>query len=215
MKWLLAACLVATATHAADMIELRYVDQDPGDAPYLTRVLVTPDFLRMDDGEAGGDFILLDRKHRRVTNVMAETRRGMQFSTGRVPAMPPRLKIMKHIEAVKPGTYRVRVSANGVQCSETVTARALHPEAQRALIELKTVLAATQYRTWINTPKELQRDCDLVNQVWTFRTAQERGLPMEERDFSGRTRQLESQRTLPVQDGLFKLPSGLTILNSP
>ena len=54
--WLAALWLLGAGTaQAADMIALRqtmitlrYIDQDTGDAPYLTRILVTPDFMRMD-----------------------------------------------------------------------------------------------------------------------------------------------------------------------
>lgn len=34
---------------------VRYVDQDPGDAPYATRILATTDFLRM----AGGMTVMI------------------------------------------------------------------------------------------------------------------------------------------------------------
>ena len=40
--WMMLCVFAAGAAHAADMTALRYVDQDPGDPPYLTRILLTP-----------------------------------------------------------------------------------------------------------------------------------------------------------------------------
>jgi hypothetical protein len=71
-----------------DMIALRYVDQDPGDPPYLTRILVTPDFMRMDEGNDDGDFVLLDRRQQKVINVLHGNQLAMVFSPGRVPPKP-------------------------------------------------------------------------------------------------------------------------------
>ena len=100
MKALLGLLLLgAGAAHAADMTVVRYVDQDPGDPPYLTRILVTPDFMRMDSGEDDGDFVLLDRRQRKVINVMRDNQLAMVFTSGTVPPKPaswkPRLDTQK------------------------------------------------------------------------------------------------------------------------
>ena len=61
------------------------------------------------------------------------------------------------------------------------------------MAELKSILAATQYRMWQDSPREMQHDCDLANQVWDSATVLKLGLPLEEREYSGRTRQFESE----------------------
>jgi hypothetical protein len=72
-----------------------------------------------------------------------------------------------------------------------------------------------QYRVWQASPRELQHDCDLANQVWESGATLELGLPLEEREFTGRTRRLESESKQPLQPELFRVPDGMTAINPP
>ena len=216
MKALLGLLLLlgAGAAHAADMAVVRYVDQDPGDPPYLTRIFVTPDFLRMDSGEDGGDFVLLDRRQRKVINVMRDNQLAMVFTSGTVPPKPASWKPRLDTRKAARGTQRFSLAVNGVVCSEGLAVRRA-PDAARAMAELKAILAATQYRVWQASPREMQHDCDLANQVWETGTILKFGLPLEEREFSGRTRQFESESSQPLLPELFRVPDGLTAINAP
>ncbi len=215
MKALLGLLLATGAAHAADMAVVRYVDQDPGDPPYPTRLLVTADFLRMDGGEDGGDFVLLDRRRREVVNIMRGAGVAMVFGRGTLPAKPAGWKARLASEAGAPGTRRFRLIVDGVVCSEGVAAAAAVPDAARAMAELNAVLAATQYRVWKDSPPEMQHDCDLANQVWESGTTLELGLPLEAREFGGRTRRFEGESREPLQPELFRVPDGLTAINAP
>ena len=207
--------ICAGAAQAADMTVVRYVDQDPGDAPYPTRILVTQDFLRIDGGEDGGDFVLLDRKQRQVINVMRDAGLAMVFSPGELPPKPANWKPRLDAQAGAPGTRRFSLVLDGVVCSAGVAAAAAAPDAARAMAELKVVLAATQYRVWQDSPRDLQHDCDLANQVWESGAALSLGLPLEEREHTGRTRRFESESSEPLQPGLFRVPDGMTAINAP
>jgi len=222
MKWfVLLGLLAAGAAQAAEMAglrhmtELRYIDQDPGDPPYATRILVTPDYLRMDTGEDDGDFVLLDRRQHKVFNVMRESRLAMVF----VPAtLPPRPESWKSRLLVKPhtqGAQRYSLLVNGQTCSEGVVDRHAVPDAARAMAELKSVLAATQYRVWRDTPTDLRHDCDLANLVWEADSALRMGLTLEEREFSGRSRKLQGRSSAPVKPELFRLPDGFAEMQAP
>lgn len=213
--WLLGALLCAGTAQAADMAVLRFVDQDPGDPPYLTRVLVTPAFLRMDDGQDDGDFVLLDRRARKVINVMRGSRLAMVFSPGKLPAKPANWKPRLSVEAGAPGTRRFKLSIGGVVCSEGVAAARAVPDAARALAEFKAVLAASQYRVWQDSPRAMQHDCDLANQVWESGATLGLGLPLEEREFTGRSRRFESEATEPVRPELFRIPEGMPEIAAP
>lgn len=215
MKWLALWLLGMGTAHAADMVEFRYVDQDPGDPPYLTRMLVTTDFMRMDSGEDDGDFILLDRRKRTVTNVMRDNQLALVFTPGKLPPRPAGWKPRLDVRPAAPGTRRFSLVVNGVTCSEGVAARAAAPDAARAMAELKSVLAAMQYRVWQTTPPELRHDCDLANQVWESGTTLKLGLPLEEREFTGRTRQFERESSQPLRPELFRLPEGMPAISAP
>lgn len=197
------------------MIALRYIDQDPGDPPYLTRVFVTPDFMRMDSGEDDGDFLLLDRQQRLAINVLRDNNAAMVFKPGVVPGKPDNWSPSLDTRPGAPGTQRFSLAMAGVVCSEGVAAPAAAPDAARAMAELKRLFAAMQYRVWQSSPSDLQHDCDLANQVWESDATLKLGLPLEERDFTGRTRQLESESKQPLRPELFRLPEGLTEINGP
>ncbi|MCL5060159.1 MAG: hypothetical protein M1449_06450 [Candidatus Thermoplasmatota archaeon] len=214
-KWLTLCLLGLGAAHAADMTELRYVEQDPGDPPYLTRILVTPDFLRMDDGNDDGDFVLLDRRGQKVINVMHGNRLAMVFTPGTLPPRPAGWKPILDVRPAARDSRRFSLSVKGVVCSEGIAARRAAPDAARAMAELKGVLAAMQYRVWKDSPSAIQHDCDLANLVWEPGATLKLGLPLEEREFTGRTRQFESESKQPLRPELFRVPDGMTSIDAP
>lgn len=215
MRWLVLGLLNIGSTQAADMLALRYVDQDPGEAPSLTRILVTPAFMRMDGGRDDGDFVLLDRRRRVVINVMHDNKMAMVFSPGKLPPKPATWKPRLAVHSAAPGTQRFTLSMNKVVCSEGMAAQRAAPDAARAMAEFKAVLAAMQYRVWKESPATMQHDCDLANQVWEAGATLALGLPLEEREFTGRTRKFESETRQPLQPSLFRVPDGLARINGP
>jgi hypothetical protein len=215
MKWLMVGLLGMGAAHAADMISLRYVDQDPCDTPYLTRILVTPDFMRMDDGNDDGDFVLLDRRQRKVINVMHGNQLALVFTPGTLPPRPAGWKPVLDVKPAARGTRRFSLTLKGVVCSEGVAALRAAPDAARAMAELKAVLAAMQYRVWKDSPSAIQHDCDLANLVWESGATLKLGLPLEEREFTGRSRQFESESKQPLKPELFRVPDGMPQVPAP
>lgn len=215
MRWLMVWLLGMGAAHAADMDVLRYVDQDPGAPPYLTRILVTPDFMRVDGGEDDGDFILLDRRQQKVVNVTRDNDLAMVFAAGTLPPRPADWKSRLDANKAARGTQRFSLTVNGMVCSEGIAARLAAPDAARAMAELKAILAATQYRVWKDSPPEMQHNCDLANHVWDSGATLTLGLPLEERDFTGRTRKFESETRKTLQPGLFRVPDGIRAVNAP
>jgi hypothetical protein len=212
---LLFLLLGAGWAQADDMIEVRYNEQDPGDPPYLTRILVTPDFLRMDGGADEDDFVLLDRKARQLFNVMRGSNIAMRFSPGELPPRPTSWVVVNEVEPGPQGTQRYLLQVNGQRCLEGIAARAAQPDAARAMSEVKSVLAATQYGVWLSSPPELQHDCDLANLVWEFERTLELGLPLLEQDFTGRRRELEFEGRVPLRSELFLLPPGMGVMAAP
>lgn|ERR1700690_4241511 len=213
---LILACFIlggAQADFAADMIVLHYLDQDQGAPAYTSRILITPQFLRLDDGRDEADFVLLKRKTGELTNVLHSTKTNMRIRNKPLPASArPAWQVEERVEEIRPGTNRVTVLVKGQVCSQTVAAERLLPEAAKALAEYKAALAWTQYQTYQNTESEMRQDCDLVHHVWDTGLSLSHGLPMEERDYAGRSRQLEKQGREKLRPGLFKLPARYAIV---
>ncbi len=202
--------------HAASMLELRYQDQDPGSEPYLTRILISDRFVRLDGGEDSGDFVLYDRKSRQVVNVLHDQKILMRMHNRPLPRTRPQdYKLDVKTVSVKIGTLRVQVLADGKLCSETVLARTMLPGAARAMAEYKSALAYTQLQTYLNTPADLRQTCDLVHHVWDGGRALKYGLPIEERDYEGRIRQFSGSGMKKLNPALFKLPKGYVTMQPP
>ncbi len=136
------------------------------------------------------------------------------FASGSVPP-PVSLKSRLDVSKAAPGTQRFRLEVNGVVCSEGIAALRAAPDVARAMAELKSVLAAMQYRVWKDSPAELQHDCDLANQVWEKESTLKLRLPLEEREFTGRMRKFERETRQPLQSELFRVPEGMTVINAP
>jgi hypothetical protein len=213
-RW--AVCLAlsfAQSCLAADMVVLNYRDQDPGAPSYTTRILITPQFLRVDDGRDAADFVLLKRKTGELTNVLHSMKTNMRIRSKPLPvAARPAWRAEERVEEMRPGTNRVTVLANGKVCSQTVVAEKLLPEAAKALAQYMAALAWTQYQTYQNTATDMRQDCDLVHHVWDTGLALSHGLPIEERDYAGRSRQLEKHGREKRRPGLFKLPAGYAVI---
>lgn len=215
VRWLMLGLLGMGGAQAADMIALRYQDQDPGVASLLTRILVTPNFLRMDGGDDAGDFILLDRRQNKIFNVMHENKMTMVFVPGEVPPKPADWKPELETNKAPNGNVGFSLKVKGQVCNEGVAARKGAPDAARAMSELKAVLAGMQYRLWKESSASMQNDCDLANQVWESGTTLKLGLPLKEREYTGRTRTFESETKLPLNPALFRLPKALPLVNAP
>ena len=216
LRWLLLGLLGMGTAHAADMIALRYMDQDPGMPAALTRILVTPDFMRMDGGVDDDDFVLVDRRQRKVINVMHGNKMAMVFNPGKLPPKPadwkPRLDTQK---TERGGILGFTLSVEDVVCSKGEAAQQAAPDAVRAMAEMKAILASMQYRVWAETPASLQHNCDLANQVWETGTTLKLGLPLKEREFTGRTRIFESESRQPLNPKLFRVPKGMPLIDAP
>lgn len=217
MKRLAVIVLLACASaQAADMIEIRYQDQDAGDPPYETRVLVTDKYLRIDDGSDNGDYVFMDRRHPVVYNVLLSQNLVMRMPNRMVPAVDgQKLGVREKILPVRQGTVRVQVFADDKLCSESVVAEKLQPKAAKAMAEYLSALAYVQWVTYQNTPEDIRSACDLAHNIYETGRALAHGLPMEERDYAGRTRKFVSSSLKPLKNELFVLPKGYPMTEPP
>lgn len=208
--------LMCAGAQAAEMIELRYQDSEDGLPAYQTRILVTDRYLRMDGGADASDFVLFDRKIGKLVNVVREQQTIIALPNKRLPGKPSLpYRVERKVLPVQAGTVRVQVLADGKLCSETVAVPRLYPGAARAMAEYKAAMAYTQWLTYRNTPPELRQNCDLAHHVWQTDMALSQGLPIEERDYSGRLRHYLSGETRRLEPALFELPKGYESFTLP
>lgn len=206
--------LPAFAGQTATM--LLYQVTEPGLAPYSSRILVTPRYMRMDDGSAQGDYLLFNRDSRIIYSVT--------HSDGTVLEIHPRPMTIKsplplHMgEAEVPDgngapaiggkkPHRYRLSVNGALCYQVVAVPGLLADAVKALRAYRAVLAGEHARVLPRIPADMNDPCDLALNTFAPDWQLKFGLPIQEWDPQGKGQQLmDFNAAYPVQPSLFVLP---------
>jgi len=216
---LLLLALISLPLQASEIkaTTLYYRVSEPGVDPYLSRWLITDQFVRIDEGDASDNFILFDRRKKTVYSVVHGDRTVLDIpyrAVEKKPAMKlkPESRIIPDskippIDGKKP-LYR-ELHVNGALCYSTVSVENLLPDAVKAMGEYRQVMAGEHARNMDNTPVEMQQPCELALDIFNPQWHLEKGLPIQEWDMQGKARALLNYKVSEVVDsGLFKLPDG-------
>ncbi len=194
-----------------------FVEQEAGIDPYPVRMIVTRDFLRIDDGVDGGDFLLFERGARRISTVNREDRTVLTLHPAPQtpdPAGRPTLGEAREDSSDMPSfqgrrPVYMRYLAGGATCRQVVAVPGVYPEWVAAMREYLTVLADQQVLTLDHTPPEERTTCMLANVIYAPARHLAVGFPLREWDDSGKVRQLVDVKRQTVDSVLFELPKGL------
>ena len=137
----LAASSAAVVADPASLLVYRVWEQ--GAEPYLSRVMVTPGHVRLDEGSDGAGYTLFDRNNERIYNVSVDDRSILVLDSAQpLPALPDTLVLQEQVEADTGAPLvagqrpnHVRLLANGELCAELVTIESVMEEAVRGLTE--------------------------------------------------------------------------------
>ncbi len=205
----------AVAPAAAILIE--FVEREENIDPYRTRVIVTRDFMRFDDGEGSEDFVLFDRRSRLIFSVNAEDRSVMIVEPQNRPVEPPiplqvearNLGPMKGAPAIN-GVVPVhhQVVVNGEVCYDTVSVAGLMEDVVAALREFRLVLASDAMLTANTIPADVRDPCSLAMTTFAPNRELAFGFPIQEWGRNGYARTLVDYREdYEPEPGLFAIPS--------
>lgn len=218
----LGSCEQPAATVPA--VAVYFVEHERGDPPARTRMVITRDFVRIDDGRENSDFVLYDRAQRVIHNVNAADSSILVIGAHGVNRPPP-LRLKHNIERDNVGAPDVggkpvmhyRLRTNGQLCYELYAADDLLPEALAALREYREALAREHAAALAFTPRDLQTPCDLANNVYAPTRHLAHGFPIRIVETDGRTRGRERITELVDYDtefeagpALFRLPESYT-----
>ncbi len=213
---ILVGSLVLTACSGGDKATIVYFDEQEGEGePYRTRMIVTPRYMRLDDNEDKGDFVLFDRKKRVIYSTSAMDKRTLVIKwkdTGLT--MPAKLKNRdeKLDEKLPPigdkEVVRYRLHTNKTVCYDLYAAKELLPNAVKAMTEFQQTLAVEHAVFLLATSLQPTSACDQVGNVYQPARFLKYGFPVYARDYLGRTRQLVDYKTgQSISKELFKLPA--------
>jgi hypothetical protein len=206
LAWLLWLLLPGLA-FARQATEILFEDTDPGEAPYLSRVLIQGDKLRLDYGQDADDYSLYDRQAKRLYVVSHSAERITEIPAGKARLRLPkgwRLAVSKQTAGAE---QHVRVKLNDKLCLELKAVPGLLPEASRLLGDLRRALAASQAAAWKTTPADMRNPCFLALDVVRAGIEYDFGLPLSLQYGDGRSRLYRSHGEREVPDEMFALPA--------
>ena len=148
---------------------LSYEEQEAGTDRYPLRVLASPKFLRLDDGYAESDFVLLDRDKKTIFSVAHEDRSIMvivnQPNNAPLPA-ELKLTVIRTPDKAAPAIAgkqpeHLQYLANGEICFQSVNVSGVLETAVTAMAEYAELLADRQLNNMQAVPLNMQTPCFL------------------------------------------------------
>ncbi len=216
---LLGLCFSAAIAAADNYVKgslLTFDEYEKNVDPYQTRVIVTADYMRFDDGEGAPDFILFDRWANIIFNVNSSDRTIMSIAQQTVTAVPPfklndevhRLDNMKDaptIAGIKPQHYVF--STNQQHCYDVVTVDGLFNDVLTARRAFNAIIASHNAASLENLPADQQDPCDLSHSIFAYNRYLQFGFPIREWDTRGKGRALvDFRQNVSLDKKLFVLP---------
>ncbi len=170
-----------------------FTEQENGVEPYQTRMIVTKEFLRVDDGDGAKSFILYDRNKKIVYSINPDEKSVMavhekQLKKGEVFEPPfklthsvkemPEMKDAPTINGESAKHYQL--ITNDKICYDVVAIKNLMPNVVEALKEFHTHMASDSVVTFNNIPKELHEACDITSTTFKPTRQFKFGFPIQE-----------------------------------
>jgi hypothetical protein len=218
---LLVSCSDEPTPPAAELM-LMYQESEPGMDPYMTRVLVNKQYMRLDEGADQSNFTLYDRQKNIIYTVSHENRTIMQVTPVKSNNKIERKLILDakklddsslpSIEGQQPVHYQLQV--NDKFCADVYVIKGLHEEAIQAMAGFKRILASIHLSTINNTPADMQDECFLAHDVLSPSRSMQFGFPILEQGADGVARLLvDFDRQYKTGPEVYKLPQDYRMIN--
>jgi hypothetical protein len=198
-----------------DVSIVLFEEQEAGIDPYPVRILVTPEYVRFDDGYDESDFVLLDRSSRTLFSVAHENHSVLEIRNHAFSgSLPPDITLTEDlIEDDNVPTIagkqplHIRYLANETPCYQAISVSGLLDKAVAGLIEYETALGERQLGNLQSVPETMQTPCFLSRYAYAPDRHYTHGLPVQIWDETGFYRSLtDFHEGETVASALFQIP---------
>jgi len=224
LRWVVFAAVLSLSvlsppTLAAKQLQatiLHFQIKPAGQSAYAERVLVTPEYLRIDGGGMGGVYILFNRRTQAIYSVSPKDKDVLTIRRRAVtvkPQKPLKLDVTSQpfkgapsIDGKTPRHYAF--FAGGKRCYDVVAVPGLLEDARRALAAFRTSLAGQQALDYGRTPASPQSACEQARLIFAPTRYLDHGFPIQGWGTRGDARRLlDYKLDQPVAAALFRLPA--------
>jgi hypothetical protein len=198
-----------------DVSIVLFEEQEAGIDPYPVRILVTPEYVRFDDGYDESDFVLLDRSSRTLFSVVHENHSVLEIRNHAFSgSLPTNITLTEEriedddapaIAGKQP--VHIRYLANETPCYQSISVSGLLDKAVAGLIEYETALGERQLGNLQSVPETMQTPCFLSRYAYAPDRHYTHGLPVQIWDETGFYRSLtDFHESGTVAAVLFEVP---------
>ena len=212
---LVSAAVFAQSAPTQPVTQVIFEESELGFSPYLTRMLLSRRYLRIDEGQDDGDFVLFDRVLGNIHNINHEERseviiqRRPQVNTPQsVPGF--RVETMPLIDAPRINgitAVQHRFYAGSELCRQSVNFDGFLDQFVEALMRYKQLLIQQSLRTLGEMPDSVKTPCYLANHIWHASDYLQAGFAVLVADHDEKRRAMVEFRQVEVPSSLLRLPA--------
>ncbi|MEW8624843.1 MAG: hypothetical protein AB2551_03730 [Candidatus Thiodiazotropha sp.] len=222
MSLLMLVCLLQSGTLVAQTLQaqrLQYEVTEAGQTPYLSRMLVTAQMMRIDQGSETADFILFDRGKRVIYSIDSEERSILVIQpkpSNQPDARLPDIEVLAKDAGEAPlvagrKAQRWALQVNGQPCQEAMVLPEMMTMSVAAQGEYLGLLAEQHKISLSGIPMAYRDACADAIQVYEPNALLEKGLPLRLWDVNGNQQALtDYAESESVDADLFTLPKAFT-----
>ena len=208
---------IAFTALASDIksLVLFYDEVEEGTEPQTMRYIMNDQFLRIDNGDDAGDFVLFDVKKKVIYSINHEDNTILKIESHQWKRPELDFQVITKQKAMLDSpriankqVYSYTVSAGELTCTQVSIVKDLYVENMQVLYEYQQVLTGQQVATLKNTPKEFHTPCFLVDQIYDSGDYYKVGLPVQIGYSRGYRKFLKDFKKSSFDMKLFVLPQG-------
>ena len=192
-----------------------FAEQETDVDPYKTRIIVSKDYMRMDEGEGSKDFVLLDRKANIIYSANSDNNTVMTIAARKVDIESSTKLLIKNdkvsttekiptIDGKTPEHYAF--SVNDTVCYEAMLVKGMLPDMVKAMQSFADILAGDSAITFSVMPADMHNACDMAGNTFAPSRHLKFGFPVQEWKQGYARTLLEYKEDYKIDPKLFELP---------
>lgn len=215
---LVALLAEESAQNELVLTEVVFEEVEAGLEPFKSRLLLAKNYLRLDDGDDRGDFILFDRHTHEIHSFNHEDRSHLVMKSLPVTALEFIIKFNQQsqplldapkVNGVTPVQHHF--FADQQLCKKSINVTGLLPELTQVLIEYESVIVEQNKQTLSQIPSSVRSSCYMANNYLHASDYLRAGFPLFVVDDQGRQKMLQTIRQVKMNQSIMQKPGGYSV----